>query len=46
MGLKREELLARGFEDDAEVGKTPARPAAEPGVSVTLQEWYAPSRPV
>jgi CHAT domain-containing protein len=45
MGVKREELLARGFEDEAEVGKVPARPAAERSPVAWWAAWVVSGRP-
>jgi CHAT domain-containing protein len=45
MGVKREQLLARGFEDDAEVGKLPAATAKERSPVAWWAAWVVSGRP-
>jgi hypothetical protein len=44
-GVQREDLAARGFEDDAEVGKLPARPAAARSPLAWWAAWVVSGRP-
>jgi CHAT domain-containing protein len=45
LGVNREELAARGFEDDAEVGKLPARLAAQRSPLAWWAAWVVSGRP-